>query len=243
MDADTGEIYMALEHDPPVILEEAEAVAVEFMGDYLAWTLFEARDRLKGKGKGKSKSGKGHKGKFAGKGKDQKGKSSKSAPGTFGVYGSYLGHRRALQDARNGCGFDRRPRMSVPDLMAKSRCRTCKQIGRCPLRNRQRELPRGPANTGPPSGSKGKPTTAMFFVEPPLPTSAAGYMSLTTVEPDQRAVQYMPSSEANPSNVAYFIADCLPPGPLCVMTSCRTISQRHWKCQAGLWWTVPPNMG
>ena len=34
LDADTGEVYMVLEHDPPDIVEEAEAV--EFMGDYLA---------------------------------------------------------------------------------------------------------------------------------------------------------------------------------------------------------------
>ena len=155
LDADTGEVYMVLEHDPPDILEEAEAV--EFMGDYLAWTLFEARDRIKGKGKGKNKHGKGHKGRFTGKGKDYKGKGSKGAPGVFGVYGCYQDHRRALQDARNGRGFDRRPRLSVNDLMAKSRCHTCKQVGHwsrhCPLRGRQREQPRG-ASSGPPSGGQ-----------------------------------------------------------------------------------------
>ena len=54
------------------------------MGDYLAWTMYEARDRLKGKGKGKSKRGKG-KGKPPGKGKGYKGFGSKSTPGTFGL--------------------------------------------------------------------------------------------------------------------------------------------------------------
>ncbi|CAE7558955.1 iscS [Symbiodinium pilosum] len=177
LDADTGEVYMVLEHDPPDIVEEAEAV--EFMGDYLAPGVDAVR---------------GHKGRFTGKGKDYKGKGSKGTPGVFGVYGSYQDYRRALQDARNGRGFDRRPRLSVNDLMADS-------------------VSSHEVQAGPPSGGQSKPTTAMFFVEPPQ-TSAAGYMSMTTGESDQQWPQYMLDSLVGTCALSCFNTSCGTPGPV-----------------------------
>ena len=91
---------MIVDDLPPEFLEETEAI--EYAGEYLSWVFFETRDRIKGKGKGKS--GKRGKSKSFGKGKGHKGGFGKKPvpPGTFGVYGSYMDHRRALQDARKG---------------------------------------------------------------------------------------------------------------------------------------------
>ena len=138
-DETSGETYMIIEEPLPGEVEEINAV--EYIGDYMTWVFYEAKDRF-GKGKGKAK-GKNAKGKGKGKpaGKDRK------SPGTFGVYGtqgSYLDHRKALQDARTGRGFmsprskrhDGRHRVSIGDLMSKTRCHQCKQLG-----HRGKELP------------------------------------------------------------------------------------------------------
>ena len=93
-----------------------------------------------------------------------------SPPGVFGVYGSYMDHRRALKDARLSRGFcatgssgggpnpDNRVRVSLADLKARSRCHQCKQIGHwskeCPQRRKSPGFPKSTA------------TPAMFFVSP-----------------------------------------------------------------------------
>ena len=186
-DPDSGEVYMIVDELPQDSLEETEAI--EYAGDYLSWVFFEARDRVKGKGKGKP--GKQGKSKSFGKGKGQKGSFGKKPlpPGTFGVYGSYMEHRRALQDARKGRGFDRhgdhRPRLSLEQLQAKSRCHACRQVGHwsrnCPLKGCQR-----PATAGNQSTAQ-RPTTAMFFVEPSAQSS--GYLTMIAANPTEE--QYM----------------------------------------------------
>ena len=183
----SGEVYMIVDEMPQDSLEETEAI--EYAGECLSWVFFEARERAKGKGKGKP--GKHGKGKSFGKGKGHKGSFGKKPPppGTFGVYGSYLNHRRALQDARKGRGFDRsgdqRPRLSLEQLQAKSRCHACRQVGHwsrnCPQKGRQR-----PIATGNQPNAQ-RPTTAMFFVEPSAQSS--GYLTMSGANPTEE--QYM----------------------------------------------------
>ncbi|CAE7227831.1 GIP, partial [Symbiodinium sp. CCMP2592] len=119
-------------------------------------------------------------------GKDRK------SPGTFGVYGSlgsYLDHRKALQDARTGRRFmsprserhDGRHRMSIGDLMAKTRCHQCKQLGHwarnCPQK-RQGAPGRTSSGNHRPQQQPGGPTAAMFFVDPPA-QDRHGYYAVT----------------------------------------------------------------
>eukprot|EP00439_Symbiodinium_sp_Y106_P007110 s9578_g1.t1 len=193
----SGDTYMIVEEHPPAEIEEVDAV--EYLGDYMTWVFFEAKDRFsKGKGKGKGKPSKG-KGKGKPSGKDRK------MPGTFGVYGagcgqpgSYLDHRRALQEARTGRGFtgsrhdraDGRHRVSISDLMSRTRCHQCKQVGHwarnCP--HRQGPPKRFAAGGGKPPGGSGGPTAAMFFVDPP----SAGHQAFYCQTEEGSAVeQYM----------------------------------------------------
>ena len=248
-DPEGGQIYMVLDSDAPESLEETEAI--EFMDDYLSWVFFEARDRFKGKGKGKSKGkpGKGHKGKSFGHGKGQKDGGYRPAPGTFGVYGSYMDHRRALQDARVGRGFeksgDRRPRMSLEELKAKSRCHACRQIGHwsrnCPLKGRQPDRSRASqASSSQPSGQR--PTAAMFFVQPPA-HSASGYLTQNSHGPI--AEQYMSEVQGDMTtsdfNGTALRANRRP--RLCPGISLRTTSQPPLRFRGGHWWTQQHSTG
>ena len=87
-------------HDEPLSTVMEELDAIEFAGDFLSHVFYESNQRLssgKGKGKGKGKFA-SRKGKGGGKpwrlvDEDQK---------VFGVYGSYLDHRKALQESRTG---------------------------------------------------------------------------------------------------------------------------------------------
>ena len=218
-DPDSGEVYMIVDDLPQDSLEETEAI--EYAGEYLSWVFFEARDRAKGKGKGKG--GKHGKSKSFGKGKGHKGGFGKRPPppGTFGVYGSYLDHRRALQDARKGRGFDRqhdqRQRLSLEQLQAKSRCHACRQVGHwsrnCPLKGRQRETSRPPTTVNQSSGHR--PTAAMFFVEPPATSS--GFLSMSADSPTRE--QYTSESLQDMSShtvCSYlcFSSPSQPPSPI-----------------------------
>ena len=84
----TNETYMILDDAPPTTLDEDDAL--EYLGTYLTWAFYEAKDRMKGKGKGKNyakgKHGSGN-GKFS-----RASEKGKRMPGTFGVYvyGSYV---------------------------------------------------------------------------------------------------------------------------------------------------------
>eukprot|EP00439_Symbiodinium_sp_Y106_P086029 s529_g30.t2 len=213
-DEATGETYMIVEDQPPAEIEEMDAI--EYLGDYLTWVFFEAKDRFsKGKGKGKGKPSKG-KGKGKQSGKDRK------MPGTFGVYGAgcgqpgtYLDHRRALQEARTGRGFtnnrhdraDGRHRVSVSDLMSRTRCHQCKQVGHwarnCP--HRQGPPKRFATGGGKPPVGSGGPTAAMFFVDPP----GAGHQGFySQIEGGSAVEQYMCESTCLEVN-----AFALPPVP------------------------------
>ena len=210
---------MIMEEAPPPELEEIDAV--EYLGDYLTWVFYETKDRLvKGKGKGKGKSHKG-------KGKGKPGGKGRHTPGTFGVYGtlgSYLDHRRALQEARTGRGFmtprgdrgDGRHRVSISELMSRTRCHQCKQVGHwarnCP--NRRGTQPGRAAGGNKPLSSSSGPTAAMFFVDPPA-ESQHGFFAQTGST--SAVEQYMTSCE--PSVLQAF---AIPPLP-----SATTQAQNH----------------
>ena len=176
---DGSEAQFIFLHEMPVIMDETEAI--EMVSDNLEEIFYETHQRLHSKGKGKGKKGKG-------KGK---GGSSRTyglgAPG-FGRGGGYLEHRRLLQAARTGRGFDRpwqtrqgTSKMSLNDIKAKSRCHQCKQIGHwsreCPQRNKQ-------ASTAPSSRSShvsgGSTMSTGFFTSPPAVMANCGHKFLTT---------------------------------------------------------------
>ena len=122
--SDNYEAQLIFAQELPTVMDESEAL--EVLGQQLETVFYETQHRFHHKGKGKSKSkkgkGKGHR-TFAG-----------GSPG-HGKGGGYLEHRRALQAARNGRGFDRPwqqragSRMSLTELKAKTRCHQCKQLG------------------------------------------------------------------------------------------------------------------
>ena len=172
---EAGDVFMCLDAPLPSMMDEDQAV--QYAGELLTYIYGETADRWqrKGKGKGKSKS----KSKGKGKGKDKN-----SAGKGFGVYGAgnaltYPEHRRALQTARMDRGYSRppsfpspgRPRTSLQDIKARTRCHQCKQLGHwsreCPQRQTSRPRSPVPQASGTPAGTP-RVSANHFFLNDPV---------------------------------------------------------------------------
>ena len=174
--SDNYEAQLIFAQELPTVMDESEAL--EVLGQQLETVFYETQHRFhhKGKGKGKSKKGKGkgHR-TFAG-----------GSPG-HGKGGGYLEHRRALQAARNGRGFDRPwqqragSRMSLNEMKAKTRCHQCKQLGHwskeCPHRGKSPSMPSRSASSA--ASTTGAMTTG-FFTQPPKVANFGQFMNTTS---------------------------------------------------------------
>ena len=165
-----GSVYVCIEEPLPSLMDEDQAL--QYAGDLLSFVYGETSDRWLRKGKGKSKA------KGKGKGKE---KGAKGLHKGFGIYGtqmSYPEHRRALQQARTDRGHSRppsfpgppRPRASLEDIKARTRCHQCKQIGHW-----SRECPQRQARPRSPSTSQPAPrvSTSHFFMGDPVTVASA----------------------------------------------------------------------
>ena len=183
---DNYEAQLIFAQDLPGVMEESEAL--EALGWQLEEVFYETQHRFGGKGKGKGKKGKGKSHRtFAG-----------GSPHHGGKGGGYLEHRRRLQAARNGRGFDKPwqrqgSRLSINELKAKSRCHQCKQLGHwskeCPHRGK---MPSSPSRSASSVASTTGAMTTGFFTQPPKAAGFGQFMT-TTVDPPMLE-QYMSTS-------------------------------------------------
>ena len=172
--SDNHEAHLIFAQELPGVMEESEAL--EVLGHQLEDVFYETQHRFsyKNKGKGKKAKGKGHR-TFA------------SGPPGHEKGGGYLEHRRRLQEARNGRGYDRpwqqryRSRLSINELKAKTRCHQCKQLGHwsqeCPHRGK---APSSPARSASSAASTTGAMTTEFFTQPPKAAGFGQFMTTTS---------------------------------------------------------------